>query len=101
MKSSLPKPTKAEERRFYIIKFEICCLVHKGRPAEAHHLLSVGRRISHAATIPLCEACHTGKNSTHKRRKWFAEHYGTDNDLLKETNRRVALFEANTVGRAA
>ena len=101
MKSSLSAATVSERRRFEIICREIGCLVHKGRPAEAHHLLSVGRRISHLHTIPLCPDCHTGENSTHKRRKWFAACYGTDEELLKETNRRVALFEANTIGGSA
>lgn len=83
MKSRLSNPTKAESRRMDIIKFEIGCLVHVGRPADAHHLLSSGRRISHLHVIPLCPDCHTGKDSTHKRKRWFRETYGTDDELWK------------------
>jgi len=101
MKSSLKNPTKAEKRRFYLIKFEIGCLIHPNTPAEAHHLLRNGKRVSHLATIPLCTECHTGGDSTHKRKVWFRETYGTDEELLAETNRRVEEFESRTFGRVA
>ena len=98
MKSGLPNPTAKQKRRLEIIKREIGCLNHPGRPADAHHLLRNGRRISHDATIPLCPDCHRGPNGTHKRRRWFAETYGTDEELLARTDALVAEFEANTIG---
>jgi len=97
MKSSLPAPTRAENRRFYILKFEIGCLNHPGTPAEAHHLIDpkTGKRISHAATIPLCLICH---HDIHSRKRWFRAEYGRDEFLLQITNMRVADFESRTVG---
>ena len=98
MKSSLTNPTKAEQRRFYILKFEIGCLVHRGTPAEAHHLLRGGNRISHGHTIPLCPDCHW---AIHNRKAWFTKKHGNDADLLAEADRKVAAFERNTIGAAA
>ena len=99
MKSSLPAPTKAEKRRFDIIKREIgfiACYVsgYPGTPADAHHLLDTGRRISHAATIPLCKHHH---EFIHRHKHDFRVLYGTDKGLLKKTNRLVADFETCTV----
>ncbi len=98
MKSSLNNLTKKERRRIDIIKFEIGCLNHPGTFAHAHHLLSAGKRISHAHTIPLCPECHVGKDSIHGRKKWFREKYGTDEELLAETDKHVEEFEARTIG---
>jgi len=96
MKSALPPATKEEKRRFRIIKQEIGCLLHHS-PADAHHLLRAGKRISHAATIPLCPECHF---AIHNRKAWFTRHYGSDKDLLAETDRKVKAYEKNTTGRA-
>jgi len=104
MKSSLKPATKAEKRRFEIIKRDVGCIAcyieHgvMGTEADAHHLLSGGRRISHSHTIPLCPACHTGPNSIHKRKQWFRDLYGTDDELLDRTDALVKQFESNTVG---
>jgi len=97
VKSSLPAATKAEKRRFDIIKFEVGCLVHPGTPAEAHHILceKTGNRISHAATIPLCPDCH---RDTHHKKLWFRKMHGTDAQLLGRTNWLVSQFEASTIG---
>lgn len=104
MKSSLPAPTKAEERRFEIIKREIGCIVcieaNLYSEANAHHILSAGKRISHLATIPLCNYHHTGQISIHGTRKDFIEDYGTEMKLLEKTNKLVAEFESMTVGGA-
>jgi len=96
MKSSLPAPTKAQSRRMQIIKFEMGCLFH-GNWADAHHLLSGGKRISHDHTIPLCKNCHW---LIHNRKRQFHKDHGTDIELLERTNRRVAQIEANIIGAA-
>ena len=95
MKSSLPRPTHDELRRFYIMKFEVGCIFHPGTPAEAHHLLSGGRRISHMATVALCPECHHDVHN--RKRAFFAEHDTSDGQMLEETNRRVAEFERTVV----
>lgn len=118
MKSSLGAITKAQRRRLEIIKFHVGCLACRRDhdslvPAEAHHLLSGGRRISHDATVPLCPwhhrgACNSdagsidmeilyGPSLALSKRK-FHELYGTDEEMLDETNRRVKEFESRTIG---
>ena len=105
MKSSLKRPTHDELRRFYIIKFEIGCIVCEifgniYSPAYAHHILSGGNRISHMATIPLCGYHHDDPAgiSIHGARVEFIEDYGTEMELLEATNRRVKEFEGSVVG---
>jgi len=66
--------------------------------ANAHHLLSGGKRISHAHTIPLCDLHHTGVEGIHTRKKWFREQFGTDDELLEITNDQVVLLEASIIG---
>ena len=108
MKSSLKPATKSEKRRIVIIKSEVGCIAcyqngNIGTWADAHHIISekTGRRISHSHTIPLCSAHHTGPYGIHKRKKWFADTYGSDKYLLGYTNDMVAQFEASVVGRLA
>lgn len=96
MQSSLPAPTPAELRRFEILKFWVGCINHPGTPAEAHHLLDRGRRISHRATVALCPECHYEIANT--PRAFYEEYETSDAELLAETDRRVADFELKTIG---
>jgi hypothetical protein len=96
MKSSLPSPTKAQSRRFEIIKREVGCIVH-GNWADAHHQHSGGVRISHDHTIPLCKNCHW---LIHNRKRQFHLDHGTDAELLEKTNKRVSEIEGNIIGGA-
>jgi len=106
MKTGLPAITEPESRRIDRIKREVGCIAcflngHPlGTPADAHHLIdpATGNRISHLATIPLCKAHHLGPYSIHKRKLWFAGRYGSDQDLLDETNAQVLILENNTIG---
>lgn len=65
-------------------------------PAEVHHLLKNGRRISHKKTIPLCRPHHQGglNNeaivSRHPWRKEFERRYGTEEQLLAQTEAELA-----------
>ena len=100
MKTALPVATKAEKRRFEIITQQIGCIAciqdgHPDTPAETHHLLDTGRRISHADTIPLCPNHHA---TIHRKKRWFREQYGTDMALLGQTNGRVIVIESNIIG---
>ena len=87
--------SKAQRRRFGIIKFEVGCLFHENTFAEAHHLLSGGNRIGHDHTVPLCPECHWQIHN--EKRKFYATHNTTDELMLIATNNLVAEWEANTV----
>lgn len=65
MHSSLPNPTKDQERRFQDIQSIGCvaCLLKSGAvetPCDIHHLTDCGRRISHDDTVGLCPWHHRG-----------------------------------------
>ena len=108
--------TKAESRWIRIIKEEIgciCCLKlgHGYTPADAHHLLSGGRRRNGTAIIPLCPYHHRGIRelvddkllgpSLAHGSKPFHAVFGTDEHLLERTRELVAEYESNTVGKVA
>lgn len=65
-------------------------------PAEAHHMLSGGRRRGHLFTIPLCPAHHRWgmdddqATSRGQCRRRFEERYGTEESLLAKTRELVA-----------
>lgn len=71
----------------------IVCLLFRGvrTPAEAHHLLSGGRRLGHLFTIPLCFLHHrSGRNdeevvSRDHNAKRFEARYGKESWLLEQT----------------
>lgn len=48
-----------EEAHMFGIKQMSCGLCKAAGPSDAHHILEVGRRISHFMVIPLCKDCHT------------------------------------------
>jgi hypothetical protein len=118
MKSSIPSPTKADLERFSRFRDLGCvvCRVYRKIPevpADTHHALNGGRRISHEDTAPLCAWHHRGvipdgysaisaaeKFGPSKARnpRAFAERYGDDTELLIVTN---CLLEAMKRGRAA
>ena len=109
--------TKSERRRIEIIKSEIGCIACKldnrgYTPADAHHMLSGGNRISHAHTIPLCKLHHTGfdaerdgiermyEPSLADSKRDFEDKYGSEEYLLKFTNVLVKAFKDRTIGGA-
>jgi hypothetical protein len=65
-------------------------------PAEVHHPLKNGKRIGYKVTIPLCTLHHRSgvKNeihvSRHPWRKAFESRYGTEQQLLEQTQRELA-----------
>ena len=90
------------------IKMDGCIACRKEgnyRQADAHHILDTGRRIDHAHTIPLCEWHHKADNlfsdahdadamlsmvgpTLAKHEAEFVARYGTELELLKETDDR-------------
>jgi hypothetical protein len=69
LSSSLPKPTKAEEAYYLLVKTHgcMCCLQlgfehdPDGPMVEANHALSGGVRIGHHAIYGLCQWHHRGR----------------------------------------
>ena len=67
-----------------------------GRPAAVHHLLRGGRRIGHLHSIPLCDPGHhqsgqpLGLLSRHPWKAQFEHRYGTEAELLRMCQQRVA-----------
>lgn len=114
-RSKAKGPTKAECARMGTIKRMQClaCRINgeRGMPSayiegcDAHHLLSGGRRIGHAATIALCPWHHRGVKpydgmtdaqateyfgpSLAHGSKPFREAYGTDGELLAMQEREL------------
>ena len=102
------KPTKAQQARFEKLTEMgcICCALDgfKVWPIEVHHLLSGNKRRGHLQTIPLCRWHHRGIKpypyvvsveappppSLAHGSKPFHAHYGDDDKLLAEVNRRIA-----------
>lgn len=104
-------PTKAESARLAAVKRLPCiaCVRYGTSPqagiTEAHHLLLGGRRIGHQATVSLCEWHHRavpiyGCTSAKMTELWgpslangskpFHAAFGSDQDLLDETNRLLS-----------
>lgn len=107
MHSSLKAPTKAEQHRLAWMKMDGCIACRKRgnmRYADVHHILEGGRRVSHSHSIPLCEWHHRGINVFSERgdaqllsmlgpslahdKKAFTAEFGTEQELLKETDDR-------------
>ena len=78
----------------------IACL-KKGRYTEPviHHIrkhTGLGLRPPHTQTIPLCPQHHNmGNNSVHLNKKLFNHLYGTEDELLQETNIKINELERN------
>ena len=108
MKTSTGKQTKAEQKRFDKLRTMGCiCCALKGlgwRAPEMHHLVSGGRRIGHAQTLPLCPFHHRNViepmmtprgmsklmgPSFGASRKAFEAEFGSEESLLAEVNRRI------------
>ena len=62
---------------------------------EAHHLTIGGRRVDHYHTIPLCHIHHRGGQndegsaSRHPWKREFEKRYGTELELLEQTNKEL------------
>lgn len=112
MRSSLSNITKADLERFHRLQ-ELGCIVCRlfrnvpGEPADVHHTLDGGRRISRQATAPLCAWHHRGlipdrMNAIEAREKFgpskarhpeaFQRMYGDDQELLNATNQLLAAM---------
>ena len=111
--------TAPQQRRFDIITREvgcICCRIQLGVfvEAQANHLLK-GYRLGHDDVTPECPWHHVGEcligvskqrmrrcfgPSRKLHKKSFHSFYGSDKQLLEQTNKCVADFENSVVGKS-
>lgn len=95
---------KSEKKRFDQLK-QIGCIacLKKGRFTEPviHHIrkhTGMGLRPKHEDTIPLCPQHHNmGNNSVHLNKKLFYHLYGTEAELLEETNEKIKQLQEETL----
>lgn len=93
------RPTAADKRRTAKVYALGCiaCLIdgNPGTPCSEHHVKELGGYRDHSRTFGLCPAHHqqqfkkNGMPNRHGDRKGFEAVYGTDMELLEETNRRI------------
>jgi hypothetical protein len=101
LSSSLPKPTKAEEAYYLLVKTHgcMCCLQlgfehdPDGPMVEANHALSGGVRIGHHAIYGLCRTVPGRTRAMHREHLGpalsegsvpFELRWGTDEQLLEQ-----------------
>lgn len=106
-------PTVAQKLRMERIKHDVGCIACRieGRgyvAPDIHHLTDYGRRRGHRFTIGLCPAHHRHEHADPAygpnlaRDKWeFEQKYGTDDELLEQTDDWLEFFFRNTIGGAA
>lgn len=117
MQHSTGKPTKAEQDRLDRVHALPCLPCEKEKIAqpmrtEAHHLVDKGTRKhsgGHMATIPMCGWHHRGEcveymgsremhlvygPSFARNKREFIACYGTERELLAETDERLKQDEA-------
>tara|TARA_Y100000004_G_C8873028_1_gene394172 strand:+ start:424 stop:732 length:309 start_codon:yes stop_codon:yes gene_type:complete len=95
---------KEHKVRFDKLKQIGCVACHKqGRFSDAiiHHIrkknTGLSLRPSHDDTIPLCPMHHNmGNQSVHLNKKMFERLFGTELELLKETNLKIIQLETET-----
>lgn len=101
-------PTKAERQHMARVQ-SIGCIACASMgiqqvPAEIHHILDCGRRVSHYAVLPLCAGHHRRNDDKHElgparhyNKTRFEERFGEEQKLLEFTMRCVRALEAMTV----
>ena len=95
---------KEHKERFEKLR-QIGCIacIKKGRITTPviHHIrkqTGLSLRPSHDDTIPLCPEHHNmGKASVHLNKKLFNHLFGTEEELLKETNLKIIQLEQETI----
>lgn len=96
------KKTKTKEEKIYLSKVAKlpCSISDKncGGRVEIHHRTNAGMglRASHYDTMPLCFNHHSAQtplafgDAVHKGTKTFEKKYGTQDDLIKQTQEMLA-----------
>lgn len=97
--------TKAERAHLVAVQALHCIICRKAgleSPAEVHHVTEAGRRLGHMMhTLGLCPRHHRGKVGIHGMgRKAFEREYGTQKDLLAETQRLLGAANGHMEQRS-
>lgn len=85
--------TKAEKQHLSMVA-ELGCIICS-MPAEIHHIragMGLAMRNSHFNVIPLCPTHHRNGGygiAFHAGKKAFEAKYGTEEELLKQTNGKI------------
>ena len=83
---SLENATRAEKKHLAQIKELPCGVCGDRNISHAHHIKDGDRRVSHYATIPLCETCHTDNhNGIHGAKAMWRVFKKTEILVLAET----------------
>ena len=94
--------TQSEARHMAAVQ-SLGCIVCRNlglgpTPAEIHHPLKNGRRMGHKYVLPICFLHHRkGVNtdqhvSRHPWKREFERRYGTERELLGQTERDLAMM---------
>jgi hypothetical protein len=87
---------KKDKERFDKLK-QIGCIACGSNNVVVHHIrkhTGLSLRPSHDDTIPLCPMHHNmGNHSIHLNKKVFEHLFGTELELLKETNLKIIQLE--------
>jgi len=90
---------KKDRERFDKLK-QIGCIACGSTNVVVHHIrkhTGLSLRPSHDDTIPLCPIHHNmGNQSIHLNKKAFEHLFGTELELLKETNLKIIQLETET-----
>tara|TARA_R100001480_G_scaffold150154_1_gene150525 strand:+ start:139 stop:519 length:381 start_codon:yes stop_codon:yes gene_type:complete len=100
----LEEMKKQDKERFDKLK-QIGCIacLKKGLFSEPviHHIrknTGLSIRPPHTDTIPLCPAHHNmGNESVHLNKKKFYALFGSEHDLLEETNQKIKQLEKESI----
>ena len=104
-KDQKPYMKKEHKKRFDQLK-QIGCIACKTKYGKfsdpiIHHIrkhTGLSLRPSHDDTIPLCPQHHNmGNQSVHLNRKAFEHLFGTELELLKETNLNIIQLEREDI----
>jgi len=96
LKKKPNRPTAAQKRRWDKIAAMGCIIGNsecRGAPTIHHCGTQMGCRKDHDKTVCLCERHHTGDLGVDGKKVSFPEwerRYGTEQELLEETERRLA-----------
>lgn len=80
--------TTAAEKRYYDRAAALGCLVCQ-KPTQLHHIRTE-RIKDNMLVIPLCQEHHTGGFSNHMTPDTFQNIYGSELQMLADTNRALA-----------
>jgi hypothetical protein len=87
----MAKAAKAAQKKRWERIVSLGCIVCGNTYAIVHHCFTgAGQRRNHDLTICLCVAHHVGPSGIHNDRKGWQAIHGTEQELIDQTNKRLA-----------